>query len=79
MSRATLSRNKKNKITLRWSFILKWTKRLLKYGEERSVVGDCTHEEKNEDFTRNGSYGNQSHLFELILTMTLSEYRVFLR
>ena len=52
---------------------------MLKYGEERSVVGDCTHEEKNEDFTRNGSYGNQSHLFELILTMTLSEYRVFLR
>ena len=43
VSRATLSRNKKNKITL---LILKWTKRLLKYGEERSVVGDCTHEEK---------------------------------
>jgi len=46
VSRATLGRNKKNKISLSWSFILKWTKRLLKYGEERSVVCNCTHEEK---------------------------------
>ena len=40
---------------------MKGTKKLFKYGEERSIVCDCTHEENIIflGFTQNGCYGNQ--------------------
>jgi len=45
---------------------------LFKYGEERSIVCDCTHEEKMncEGFTQNGFYGNQPHPFECFIALT---------
>ena len=42
---------------------------LFKYGEERSIVCDCTLEEKTIVlvFTQNGYYGNQPHAFEALI------------
>lgn len=38
-----------------------------KFGEERSIICDCTHEEKTfEVFTQNGCYGNQPTLPALL-------------
>ena len=43
---------------LRWPDRLKGTKRLVNYGEERSIVCDYTHEKKiSEGFTQNGCCG----------------------
>ena len=46
----------------------KGPKSLFKYGEKRSVVCDCTREEKInfEGFTQNGCYGNQPQPFEVV-------------
>ena len=48
---------------------LKGTKILFKYGEERSIVCDCTYEEKTIflGFTQNGCYGNQPHPSEALI------------
>ena len=48
---------------------LKGAKIVFKYGEERSIVCDCTYEEKTIflGFTQNGCYGNQPHPFESLI------------
>ena len=62
---------KKTKINifLRWlnKWRLKGPKSLFKYGEERSIMCNCTHEEKIdfESFTQNGCCSNQPHPFEI--------------
>ena len=45
-----------------------WTKRLFTFGEIRSIVCYCTHEEKInfDDFTQNGSYGNQPQPLQIL-------------
>ena len=50
-------------------FLGKFSSERVKYGEERSVVCDCTHEEKIdfEGFTHNGCYGNQPQPFEIFI------------
>ena len=49
--------------------MLKGTKILFKYGEERSIGCDCTYEEKRIflGFTQNGCYGKQPHPFEALI------------
>ena len=44
----------------------------LNFGEIRSIVCYCTHEEKRnfEGFTQNGCYGNQSRPLEVLFDST---------
>ena len=51
-----------------WRPITNGPKSLFKYGEKRSIVCDCTREEKIhfEGFTQNGCYGNQPQPFEVV-------------
>ena len=45
-------------------------KGLFKYGEERSIVCDCTHDREDkikfDDFTQNSFYGRQPQPFEAV-------------
>ena len=45
---------------------------MFKFGEIRSIVCYCTHEEKRnfEGFTQNGCYGNQSRPLEVLFDST---------
>ena len=69
------------KTTNTGGMILKWyitqnrPNRLFRYGEERSIAGDCTHKEKInfEGFTENGCCGNQPQPLEFyLIALTLT-------